>query len=189
MPCMAHGPAWTSMLCVAILCQAGKAFRNHKYNPEAQPKSRESILPRHLQVLSACRTETNFGMFFVSKAPVQLLVATSRGSVCPTARCRASLGASPGRCKVLRRGAPSGGRGRCRLGRSSVDFGEPWCPMLRKSASGPDFGRILVGKHQNRPSGRQKVGRMADFEVFTIRIRPKSGPKARFPAQKHYCVT
>ena len=53
-------------------------------------------------------------------------------------------------------------------------------PMLCNSASGqaglrPDFDR------ENRPS----AGRKADFEALPIRIRPKSGPEARFPARKH----
>ncbi len=68
--------------------------------------------------------------------------------------------------------------------------------MLRNSASGPEIGllgRILAGllpgKHRNRPSGRPKAGRRADFGVFPVAIRPKSDPEGRFPARKHYCVT
>ncbi len=33
-----------------------------------------------------------------------------------------------------------------------------------------------------------KIGR-AGFDDFPTRIRPKSGPEARFQAQKHYCIT
>ncbi len=33
------------------------------------------------------------------------------------------------------------------------------------------------------------AGRRADVEDFTRRIRPKSGPEARFPFRNHYCVT
>ena len=64
--------------------------------------------------------------------------------------------------------------------------------MLRNSASGPGIGRILAGllpgKHRNRPSGRPSAGRKPDFEVFSMRIRPKSSPEAQFPARKHYCI-
>ncbi len=63
--------------------------------------------------------------------------------------------------------------------------------MLCSSASGPEIcfpGQIAVefksGKLQNRP----KAGRRADFEAFPTRTRPKSGPEARLPARKHYCV-
>ncbi len=64
--------------------------------------------------------------------------------------------------------------------------------MLRNNASGPEIGlpgRILAGllpeKHQNRPSGRPKAGRRADFGTFPgsspARIRPGRpiyGPEA-----------
>ncbi len=47
--------------------------------------------------------------------------------------------------------------------------------MLRNTASGPEFGlpgQISAGfqseKLQNRPSGRPKAGRMADFEAFRL---------------------
>ena len=40
-------------------------------------------------------------------------------------------------------------------------------------------GPILVGK----------AGRRADFEAIPMTIRQKSGPEARCPARKHYCVT
>jgi hypothetical protein len=33
------------------------------------------------------------------------------------------------------------------------------------------------------------AGRRADFEVFPTRVRPKSGPEARFPVRKQSCVT
>ncbi len=56
-------------------------------------------------------------------------------------------------------------------------------------ASEPDFGRILNGKASTRPSGRPKAGRRADFDIFPVRIRPASGPEARFLPQKHYCAT
>ncbi len=68
--------------------------------------------------------------------------------------------------------------------------------MLRTNASGPEIGlpgRILVGlppgKDRNRPSGRPKAGRRADFDAFPVAVRPKSNPEGRFPARKHYCVT
>jgi hypothetical protein len=55
--------------------------------------------------------------------------------------------------------------------------------MLRNSTSGPEIGlpgRILAGllpgKHQDRPSGRPKTGRMADLGAFPAAVRPKSGP-------------
>ncbi len=56
-------------------------------------------------------------------------------------------------------------------------------------SSGPDVGRTLIGKPSNRPSGRPSAGRRADFEAFPSRVRPKSGPEARCPARKHYCIT
>jgi hypothetical protein len=58
-------------------------------------------------------------------------------------------------------------------------------PMLRNSASGPEFGlpgRILAGllqgKHRNRPSGRPAAGRRAHFSTFPIGVRqnPAGGP-------------
>ena len=52
--------------------------------------------------------------------------------------------------------------------------------------------RIDPGKLLSNTRGmdhKPRAGRRADFEVFPTRIRPKSGPEARFPAQKHYCVT
>ncbi len=68
--------------------------------------------------------------------------------------------------------------------------------MLCNSVSGPEAGlpgRILAGlppgKHQNRPSGRPKAGRRADFGGFPVAVRPISGPEGRFPARKHYGVT
>jgi hypothetical protein len=67
--------------------------------------------------------------------------------------------------------------------------------MLRNNASRPESklpGRILAGllrgTHRNRPSGRPKAGRRAEFGVFTVAVRPKSGPEGRFPARRHYCV-
>ncbi len=69
-------------------------------------------------------------------------------------------------------------------------------PMLSHNASGPEVGlpgRISAGfqsgRPQNRPSRRPKAVRRGEFEVFRIRIRPKSSPEARFPAPKHYRVT
>ena len=61
--------------------------------------------------------------------------------------------------------------------------------MLRNSASVPDIGLpggISAGTSQIRPSGRPLplAGRRADFEVFPIRIRPKSGPETRSPARQ-----
>ena len=57
-----------------------------------------------------------------------------------------------------------------------------WCFLAGHQSSGPDFGRILVGKHQNRYLGRPKAGRRAEFCVFPMRIRPKSFPERRCPA-------
>ena len=64
---------------------------------------------------------------------------------------------------------------------------KPYYFMLRNNASGPQTGlpgRILTGllpgKHQNRPSGRPKAGRGADFGTFPVAVRPKSGPEGRF---------
>jgi hypothetical protein len=69
-------------------------------------------------------------------------------------------------------------------------------PMLRNFASGPEIrlpGRISAefwsGKPQNRPSPLPPVGRATDFGVFPRRVRPKSGPEARFLTRKHYRVT
>jgi hypothetical protein len=47
----------------------------------------------------------------------------------------------------------------------------------------PESGResLKIGP----PAGRMP----ADFEVVPMRIRPKSGTDARFPARKQYCVT
>ncbi len=68
--------------------------------------------------------------------------------------------------------------------------------MLRNNASGPKIGlprRILAGllpgKNRNRPSGRPKAGRRADFGSLPVAVRAKSGPEGRCPARKHYCVT
>ena len=36
---------------------------------------------------------------------------------------------------------------------------------------------------QNRPSGRPKAGHRLEFEIISMRIRPKSGPGARPPAR------
>ncbi len=54
----------------------------------------------------------------------------------------------------------------------------------------PPGGPVWPGSMRNsKISGpRPKAGRRADFEVFQIRIRPKSGLEAHFPARKHYCV-
>ena len=68
--------------------------------------------------------------------------------------------------------------------------------MLHNSASGPEIGLpgwILAGlppeRHQNRPSGRPKAGRRADFYVFPVAVRPKCIPEGRCLDRKHYCVT
>ena len=68
--------------------------------------------------------------------------------------------------------------------------------MLCNNASGPEIGLpgqilagLLPGRHPNRPPGRPKVGRRADFGAFSVAVRAKSGPGGRFPARKHYCVT
>ncbi len=45
------------------------------------------------------------------------------------------------------------------------------------------------GKPQNQTSGWPKAGRRTDFDAVPTRIRPKSGPEARFPVRKHYCFT
>ena len=40
------------------------------------------------------------------------------------------------------------------------------------------------------PPDKHSAGPRANFEAFTMRIRPKSGPEARFPArEEHHCVT
>ncbi len=69
-------------------------------------------------------------------------------------------------------------------------------PMLCNNASGSEIvfqGQIsagfLSGKLPNRPSGRPKAGRRADFEAFPIRIRPECVPEARFAARKRHCST
>ncbi len=59
--------------------------------------------------------------------------------------------------------------------------------MAMELASGPDFGRILIGK-TSKAVLRPVKGRRADFEALPMRIRPTSGPEARFPARKPYCV-
>jgi hypothetical protein len=46
-----------------------------------------------------------------------------------------------------------------------------------------------VGEHRNQVSGRPKAGWRTHFDVFPIRIRPKSGPEARFPARRLHCPT
>ncbi len=88
--------------------------------------------------------------------------------------------------------APSAGRKWSMLGVQAAVIG-PQNPFKKVQAgnqvSGPDFGRILVGK-VSKSALRQTEGRPeADFDAFPIRIRPKSGPEARFPARRHYCVT
>ena len=47
---------------------------------------------------------------------------------------------------------------------------------------------LLPAKNRNRPTGRPKAGRRADFGSFPVAVRPKSGPEGRFTARKHYCV-
>jgi hypothetical protein len=68
--------------------------------------------------------------------------------------------------------------------------------ILCNSASGREIGLPgwisrgdYSGHPHTRPSGRPLAGRRADFEALPTRIRPKSGPEARFPARKQYCVT
>ncbi len=61
-------------------------------------------------------------------------------------------------------------------------------PPGRKSGCGPDFDMILNGK-SSKSALRPAEGRKADFEVFPIEIRVKSGPEAPFPARGHYCIT
>ncbi len=52
-------------------------------------------------------------------------------------------------------------------------------------ASGPDVGRILIGK-TSKSALRSAFGRPEIiFQAFPTRIRPKSGAEARCPAQKH----
>ena len=50
----------------------------------------------------------------------------------------------------------------------------------------PDSNResIKIG-----PPAGLRPGGGAIFEALPTRIRPKSGPEARFLARKHYCVT
>ncbi len=38
------------------------------------------------------------------------------------------------------------------------------------------LARLLPGKHRNRPSGRPKASKRADFGSFPVAVRPKSGP-------------
>ena len=71
-------------------------------------------------------------------------------------------------------------------------FWEVCCPISRNNASKPEIGfpgvisaGFYSGKHNHRPAGRPKAGRRAKFEAVLIRIRPKSGSEARFPARKH----
>ena len=42
--------------------------------------------------------------------------------------------------------------------------------------TGPDFGRSVIRKHRNLPSGRK-----ADVGALQVAIRPKSGPAGRSP--------
>ena len=65
--------------------------------------------------------------------------------------------------------------------------------LLRNITSGPEIGLpgrivtgLLPGKPRNRPAGRPAAGRRADFCIFVVAVRPKSGPEGRFPARKHY---
>ncbi len=65
---------------------------------------------------------------------------------------------------------------------SDISYVRQLCFRKGKRASGPDFGRILVGEtsksvFQGRPE--------ADFEAFPIRIGPKLVPEARCLARKH----
>ncbi len=65
-------------------------------------------------------------------------------------------------------------------------------PVLRNSASGPEIGlpgRLSAGFQSGKPQNRPSAGRVADFEAFPNRVRPKSEPEARFLSRKHYCVT
>ncbi len=60
-------------------------------------------------------------------------------------------------------------------------------PTLLTSASGPEiglaayFGRILIGKASKSALRPALAGRSADVEAVPYRIRPNSGPEARFP--------
>ncbi len=81
-------------------------------------------------------------------------------------------------------------------GVNSIVLGGAPYPKKRNSASVPEVGlpgRILAGplpgKHRNRPSGRRKAGRRADFGTFPVAVRPKIRPECRFAARKRYCVT
>ncbi len=56
----------------------------------------------------------------------------------------------------------------------ALKFGPP--TGLRPSTSNPEASNSAVRPAFDRPEGR-------------LRIRPKSGPEARFSARKHYCVS
>ncbi len=64
--------------------------------------------------------------------------------------------------------------------------------MGRSTADGK--GKEKTHEHRSepftiRPNFKQEAGRSTDSEAFPVRIRPKSGPEARLPVRKHYCVT
>ncbi len=59
----------------------------------------------------------------------------------------------------------------------------------RKSAFRAGLAGLLPGRHRNRPFGRPKAGRRAEFGAFPVAVRPKSGPEGRFTGRKHYRVT
>ncbi len=67
-----------------------------------------------------------------------------------------------------------------------------WYPMLRIVLPGRRSG-FRAGFRQDFSRGSSKIGppagRRADFEAVPIRIRPKSGPEAQSPSQKHHCLT
>ncbi len=96
-------------------------------------------------------------------------------------------------------------RGRTETGPNPRSSFEDGCPEPARdrpsgkgginSASGPEIwlpaqfsAGVLSGKPQHRPSGRTSAGRKAEFEAFPTTIQPTSGPEARVPARKQYCI-
>jgi hypothetical protein len=58
------------------------------------------------------------------------------------------------------------------------------CFLAGHRASGPDFGRMLIGKVVKSAHRRK-----ADFGAVPDTTRPTSGREPRFPARRHYCAT
>ncbi len=69
-----------------------------------------------------------------------------------------------------------------------VPYVTQWCCRIGNRHSGSDFGGFYRESLKfGPPADRRPEG--ADSEAVPIRIPPKSGPEARFPARKHLCVT